>query len=54
MFLGNLLDSSIPYNDPKLNLSGYKLVRADNMSNNKRGCVDIYFKETLAIRTSTY
>ena len=44
------LDSSVPYDDPSLNLSGYKLVRADNHSNNKRGGVGIYFKETLAIR----
>ena len=44
------LDSSVPYDDPRLNLSGYKLVRADNLSNNKRGGVGIYFKETLAIR----
>ena len=45
------LDSSVPYDDPRLNLSGYKLVRAGNLSNNKRGGVGIYFKETLAIRT---
>ena len=44
------LDSSVPYDDPRLNLSGYKLVRADNLSDNKRGGVRIYFKETLAIR----
>ena len=44
------LDSSVPYDDPRLNLSGYKLVRADNLSNNKRGGVGIYFKETIAIR----
>ena len=35
------LDSSVPYDDPRLNLSGYKLVRADNLSNNKRGGVGI-------------
>ena len=44
------LDSSVPYDDPRLNLSGYKLVRADNLSNNKKGGVGIYFKGTLAIR----
>ena len=43
------LDSSVPYEDPRLNLSGYNLVRADNLSNKKRGGVSIYFKETLAI-----
>ena len=31
------LDSSVPYDDPRLNLFGYKLVRDDNLSNNKRG-----------------
>ena len=45
------LDSSVPYDDTRLNLTGYKLVRADNLSNNKRGGVGIYFKETCAIRT---
>ena len=44
------LDSSVPYDDPRLNLSRYKLNRADNLSNNKMGGVGIYFKETLAIR----
>ena len=33
-----------------LNLSSYKLVRADNLSNIKRGDVGIYFKKTLAFR----
>ena len=32
--------------------SGYNLVRAGNLSNNKRGGVCIYFKETLAVRTA--
>ena len=44
------LDSSVSDDDPRLNLSGYKLVRTDNLSNNKRCGVGIYFKETLAIR----
>ena len=45
------LDSSVPHDDPRLNLSGYKLVGADNLSNIKgRVGVSIYFKETLAIR----
>ena len=30
------LDSSVPYNDPRFKLSGYKLVRADKLSNNKK------------------
>ena len=41
------LDSSVPNNDPRLNLSGYKLVK---LSNGKRGGVGIYFKETLAVQ----
>ena len=44
------LGSSIPQDDPRLNLSGYNLVRGDSLSNNERGGVGIYFKETLAIR----
>ena len=44
------LDSFVPYDDPRLNLCGYKLVRTDNLSNNKKGGVGIYFKETLALQ----
>ena len=44
------LDSSVPYDDPKFYLSDYKLVRADNLSKNKRDGVGIYFKEILAVR----
>ena len=44
------LKSSAPYDDSRLNLSGYKLRRADNLGNNKRDGVVIYFKEILAIR----
>ena len=44
------LDSFAHYDDPILNLSDYELVRPDNLSNNERGSVGIYFKETLAIR----
>ena len=28
------LDSSVPYDNPRLDSCGYKLVRADNLSNN--------------------
>ena len=45
------LDTSVPYDDPRLNLSGYKLVTADKLSKNKRGGAGIYFKETLTIRS---
>ena len=44
------LDSSVPNDDPRLKLSGYKLVRPDKLSNGKRGGVGIYFKETLAVQ----
>ena len=47
MHNGNMVfGSSIPYDDPRLNLSGCKLVRADN----EKGGIGIYFKETLAVR----
>ena len=35
------LDSSVPYDDPRLNLSVYKFVKADNLSNSERGGVGI-------------
>ena len=49
------LDSSIPTNDERLNMKGYKLIRADNprlksQSDRKKFGVDIYFKEFLAVR----
>ena len=44
------LDSSVPNDDPRLNLSGYKPVRLDKLCNGKRGGVGIYFKETLAVQ----
>ena len=44
------LDSSVPNDDPRLNLSGYKSVRLDKLCNGKRGGVGIYFKETLAVQ----
>ena len=49
MSLRRHLDSFIFYDDLRLNLPGYKLARADNLRNNKRGKVDIYFKETVAV-----
>ena len=45
------LDSSVSYDDPRLNFSGHRLVTADKLSNNKRSGVGIYFKETLALRS---
>ena len=41
------LDSSVPYDGARLNLFGYKLVRAENLSNNKRGGVGIILKKPL-------
>ena len=36
------LDFSIPSNDEMLTMEGYKLIRADNPSDNKKGGVGIY------------
>ena len=44
------LDSSIPTNDEKLNIKGYKLIRADNPCDSKKGSVGIYYKELLVVR----
>ena len=44
------LDFSIPSNDEMLTMEGYKLIRADNPSDNKKGGVGIYQKEFLAVR----
>ena len=49
MSLRRHLDSLVFYDDLRLNLPGYKLARADNLRNNKRGKVGIYFKETAAV-----
>ena len=54
MSLGDILDSSVPYdNVPKLNMTCHKLVTNDSMSNNKRDCVGISFKESLARCTNS-
>ena len=44
------LDCSIPSNDERLNMKGYKLIRADNPSDSKKGGMGIYYKEVLAVR----
>ena len=44
------LDCSIPSNDERLNMKGYKLIRADNPSDSKKDAVGIYYKEFLAVR----
>ena len=48
--LETFLDSSIPSNDERLYMNGYKLIRADNPSDSKKGDVGIYNKEFLAVR----
>ena len=48
--LETFLDSSIPSNDERLYMNGYKLIRADNPSYSKKGDVGIYNKEFLAVR----
>ena len=45
------LDSSVPYDDPRLNLTGIKLVRTDNLRNNETGGVGIDFKEILSVKS---
>ena len=44
------LDSSIPTNGEKLNMKGFKLIRADNPNDSKKGGVSIYYEEFLAVR----
>ena len=44
------LDSSYAYDDTRLNLKDFILIRAVNPHNCKRGRVSIYFKEHLAVR----
>ena len=44
------LNSETLSNDENLNIPGYNLIRADHLSNTKRGGVCIYFKESLPLR----
>ena len=44
------LDSSIPSDDDNLKLPGYNLVRADNLTNTKRGGVCIYYHNSLPLK----
>ena len=44
------LHSSIPTNNERLNMKGYKLIRADNSGDSKKGGVGICCKEFLAVR----
>ena len=49
-FSETYLDSSIQHEDDILHLNGYKLATANNLNNNKRSGVGIYFKEFLTTR----
>ena len=44
------LNSETLSNDENLNIPGYNLIRAGNLSNTKRGGICIYFKESLLLR----
>ena len=42
-------DSTIDLNDENINIDGYSILRANHPSNNKRGGVCIYFKQSLPL-----
>ena len=44
------LNSSIPYDNDNLEIPGYNLIRAHHPSENKRGDVCIYYKNTLPLK----
>ena len=44
------LNSSIPYDDDNLEIAGYNLIRADHPSEDRRGGVFIYYKNTLPLK----
>ena len=44
------LFSSIPCNDDNLEIPGYNLIRADHPSEDKRGGVCFYYKNTLSLK----
>ena len=44
------LDSSFPHDDPRINLDGYDLIRADHPNDVKRGGVCVYVKNFLATK----
>ena len=49
-FSKTYLDSSIPFDDNNLEISGYTLIRSDHVSISKRGGVYIYYKIFLPLR----
>ena len=44
------LDSSVQSGDRDISINGYNLIHADHPSNNKRGGVCIYYRESLAVQ----
>ena len=48
------LDSTFSSDSEDINIKGYKLVRADNLNNIKRGGVCAYFRESLPVRVMPY
>ena len=44
------LDSSFPIDDNNLQIPGYSSVRADHLSNTKRGGVLLYYKSFIQIK----
>ena len=44
------LDSTVPFDDDNLGISGYHLIRSDHPSNTKRGVVCLYCKNYLPLR----
>ena len=44
------LNSENPPNDTRLELPGYNMIRSDDLSNNKRGGLCIYYKSALFLR----
>ena len=44
------LNSSVPYDDGNLEIPGYNLIRTDHQSEDKRGGVCIYYKNTLHLK----
>ena len=44
------LDSSVSLDDKDIAIEGYNIVRADHPSNQKKGGVCIYYKESLTVQ----
>ena len=47
---GNLLNSSIPYDDDNLEIPGYNLIGVDHPSEDKRAGVCVYYENTLSLK----